>query len=202
MIEDASGEKPPEASSGPHLILSEEPMRFWIGSIVLALAVCGPVFAQQKPELDIAVYPGGEATMEINLTEEDLIPTLQAMLPLIKIGGAEDAISDEDIAAALRDVKRIEFLQLDIAKNPAGDAVADFYARKLPAGRWNRVFWLRSPSGIMALYVQGGGEKLYGFRVTQEKTDDRSIKRVQAFKTEGKIDYAKLIAIAAKVFLK
>ncbi len=111
-------------------------------------------------------------------------------------------INPDDIAAALKDVKRIEFLQLDIAKNPTGDAVADFYAKNLPAGQWNRVFWQRSPNAIMALYVQGGGEKIFGFRVTQEKADDKPIKRVQIIKTEGKIDYARLLAIAAKVFMR
>lgn len=177
-------------------------MRIWIAIAALAALACGPVAAQEKPEMDIAVYPGGEATMEINLTQEDIVPTLQAMLPLLRIGGAENAVDPEDIAAVLRDVKRIEFLQVDIAKNPPGDAVADFYARNLPVGRWNRVFWQRSPAGILALYVQSGGEKLYGFRVTQQKADDKIIKRVQAFKTEGKIDYAKLIATAAKVLMK
>lgn len=175
-------------------------MRTWISAVVIVLLASGASFAQEKPEIDIAVYPGGEATMEINLTQEDLVPTLQAMLPLIKIG-AEGAIDPDDIAAALSDVRRIEFLQIDIVRNPTGDAVADFYARNLPAGKWNRVFRQRSPSGIIALYVQGGGEKLYGFRVTQEKAGDKPIKRVQVFKTEGKFDYARLLRIAAKMYL-
>jgi len=177
-------------------------MRIWIAVVALALLVGASVVAQDKPAMDIAIYPGGEATMEIDLSQDDLLPTLQAMLPMIKMGGPEGSINTDDIAAALKDVKRIEFLQLDIAKNPTDAQVADFYSKNLPAGQWNRVFWQKSPQGTMALYVQGAGEKLYGFRVSQETSDSKPFKRVMILKTDGKIDYAKLLGIAAKVFMK
>lgn len=177
-------------------------MKIWIAVVVLALLVCGSVVAQEKPAMDIPIYPGGEATMEINLTQDDLLPTLQALLPMIKIGGPEGAINPDDLAAALKDVTRLEFLQLDMAKNPTDTQVADFYAKNLPAGQWNRVFWQKSAKGTVAVYVQGGGQKLYGFRVSQEMANDKPIKRVQIMKTEGKIDFAKLLAIASKVFMK
>jgi hypothetical protein len=175
-------------------------MRLRIALVVLALAVSAPVVAAEKPAMDIPVYPGGEANMEINLTSEDLLPTLEAMLPLLKIGGPEGAIDPNEIAAAFKDVRRIQFLQLDIAKNPTEAAVADYYAKNLPAGQWSRVFWQKAGSTSTAFYVQGAGEKLYGFRVTSEKADEKPIKRVQILKTEGKIDFAKLLVIAAKAF--
>ena len=177
-------------------------MRMRICVVALALLVCGSVTLAEKLAMDIAVYPGGEATMEINLTNDDLLPTLEAMLPLLKIGGPEGAIDPDQIGAALKDVQRIQFLQLDIAKNPAEAQVADYYAKNLPSGQWSRVFWQKAPSSTVAFYVQGGGEKLYGFRVTQENADDKPIKRVQILKTEGKIDFAKLLATAGKLFLK
>jgi len=177
-------------------------MRLRIALVVLALAVSASAIAAEKPAMDIPVYPGGEANMEINLTNEDLLPTLQAMLPLLKIGGPEGAIDPNEIGAALKDVQRIQFLQLDIVKNPTGAAVADYYAKNLPAGQWSRVFWQKAGGGTVAVYVQGAGEKLYGFRVTSEKADDKPIKRVQILKTEGKIDFAKLLTVAGKAFIK
>jgi len=171
--------------------------------IVLALLalLCGSVVAAQAPAMDIPIYPGGESTMEINLTNEDLLPTLRAILPMVKMGGL-DKINPDDIAVALKDVKRIEMLQLDIKKTATEAAVVDFYAKKLPAGDWNKVFWQKAgKQGTLVIFVQGLGEKLYGFRVQSAIADEKPIKRVQIVKTEGKIDYVKLLTVAAKMYM-
>ncbi len=177
-------------------------MKTWISVIAFMLLACGTIGAAEKPAMDIPTYPGGEATMEINLTQEDLLPTLQALLPMVKIGGPAGAINPEDIAAALKDVTRLEFLQIDIAKNPAETQVADYYANNLPSGQWSRVFWQKSDKGNIAVYAQGKGEGLYGFRVSSKMDGDKPIKCVQIIKTEGKIDFAKLLSIASKIFVK
>lgn len=175
-------------------------MRTRFALIAFALLLCTSVIAAEKPAIDIPVYPGGEATMEINLTSEDLLPTLQAMLPMIA-GKLADQINPDDLTGALKDVKQIEMLQIDIAKTATETEVADYYAKNVPAGQWSRVFWQKSPKmGTMAFYVQGGGEKLYGFRVQQAMSDDKPVKRVQVVKTNGKIDFVKLLTIAAKLF--
>lgn len=176
-------------------------MKLRIVLVALFLFACMSAFAAEKPPMDIPVYPGGETSMEINLTSEDLLPTLQAMLPMVKLGGVTDKISPEDLAGILKDVKRVQVLQLDVAKPATDTDVAGYYAKNLPGGEWNRVFWQKSPKlGTVALYVQGAGEKLYAFQVQQVKVDDKPVKRVLIVKTEGKIDFAKLLAVAMKAF--
>lgn len=177
-------------------------MRTCFAVIVIALLMCTCVLAAEKPAMDIAIYPGGEATMEINLTNDDLLPTLKAMLPMMA-GKMADKINFDDLAAALKDVKRVEVLQVDIKKKATDAEIADFYAKNVPAGDWNRVFWQsQSNTGTMAFYIQGVGEKLYGFRVASAVVDEKPIKRVLIIRTEGKIDFAKALAIAGKVFMK
>lgn len=176
-------------------------MRTRLIVVALILAICGSVIAAEKPAIDIPVYPGGETTMEINLTQEDLLPTLKSILPLMNIPGI-DKVDMNDLDVALKDVTRVEMLQVDVRKNVTEAQISDFYAKKGPAGKWNRVFWQRrGTDGSMALYVQGMGEKLYGFYIKSIVEDEKPVKRVQIIKTEGKIDYAKLLSIAAKMYM-
>lgn len=169
--------------------------------IALLVLLCASVVAAEAPPMDIPVYPGGESTMEINLTNEDLLPTLKAILPMVKMAGM-DKLNPDDLAAAFKDVKRIQMLQLDIKKTATEADIADFYAKKLPAGDWNKVFWQKTAKqGTLVLFVQGMGEKLYGFRVQSAMSDEKPIKRVQIVKTEGKIDYVKLLTVAAKMYM-
>lgn len=176
-------------------------MRTRFIAVAFLLLLCGAVLAAEKPPMDIPVYPGGESTMEINLTNDDLLPTLKAVLPLINMPGI-DKLNLDDLGVALKDVKRIELLQVDIKKTATESDVADFYAKKIPSGAWNRVFWQRvGKQGTLALYVQGQGEKLYGFRVQSVVEDEKPVKKVQIVKTEGKIDYAKLMVVAAKMYM-
>ena len=176
-------------------------MRTRFAVIVITLLMCASSIAAEKPAMDVPIYPGGEATMEVNLTSEDLLPTLKAMLPMMA-GKMADKINFDDLDAALKDVKQVEVLQLDIKKDATDAQIADYYAKNVPAGEWNRVFWQKLPNaGTMAFYVQGGGEKLYGFRVQSAVVDEKQIKRVQILKTDGKIDFVKALQIAMKVFM-
>ncbi len=156
----------------------------------------------EKPAMDIPVYPGGEATMEVNLSNEDILPMLKAMLPLLgpKFASLTDSISPEDLAAVFKDVRRIQFLQVDVAKPGAADKdVADYYAKNLPKGNWNRVFWQSgTPMGTVAIYAAPGAEMLYAFRVRTVKQEDATFRQAQVLKTEGQVDYMKLLTIAAK----
>lgn len=172
-------------------------MRKTIAILALALLICGSAIAADKPQVDIPFFPGGESTMEINLTKDDLLPTLQAMLQMMG-GNVADKIDFNEVAVALKDVQRVQYLQLDLTKPTTVAAVADFYTKKMPAGDWNRVFWQKSSTGTTALYVQDQGAKLYGYRLADAKVDGKIIKQVTIFKTDGKIDFAKIAAIAVK----
>ena len=179
-------------------------MKIRFAFIALVLLICLSANAAEKPPMDIPIYTGGEATMEINLTDEDLLPVLQAMLPMMtqKMGPAGEKINFDEIAAALKDLKRLQVLQIDISKTATENDIAGFYAKNLPSGEWIRIFWQKLPKvGTVAFFVQGGGEKLYGFRVQQVMVDEKPIKRVQVVKTEGKIDFTKLLTIALKIYV-
>lgn len=168
---------------------------------LLLTLICAAAALAEAPPMDIPIYAGGEATMEINLTNEDLLPTLQAILPMVKLPGMEK-VDPNEIAAAFKDVQRIQMLQLEVAKQSTEEQIADFYGKKLPAGKWNKVFWQKiGKSGTLVLFVEGMGEKLYGFRVQSAMADDKPIKRVQILKAEGKLDYVKLLTVAAKMYM-
>lgn len=161
-----------------------------------------PAIAQDKPAIDIPVYPGGETAMEVNLSNEDILPTMKAMLPMLSgnLGSIAQKLDVNELAAVLKDVKRIEVLQIDINKGNATQAdVAAYYGKNLPAGNWNKVFWQNTPKmGTIAVYALGAGDSLYGFRVQTLKVDGKPAKQVMAVKIEGKIDFAKLLTIAQK----
>ena len=182
-------------------------MRKHIALIAIAvLIVGGAAFAEEKSAMDLPVYPGGEATMEINMGNQDILPMLKAMLPMLsgKLGKMGAKINPEDLAAALKDVKQIELLQVDVAKPEVTENdVAGFYAKNLPAGNWTRIFWQSlQKSGTVAIYSQSGGDGLYGFRVQSTVVDSKPVRRVLALKTQGKIDYVKLLEMAGKLMAR
>jgi hypothetical protein len=153
--------------------------------------------------MDLPVYPGGSSTMEINMTSEEILTMLQAMIPLAgeKLGKLGEAVNPESMADILKDVKRIEYLQVNIpTPGVKEDQIAAFYVKKLPPGRWSRVLWLAdNPSGAIALYSQPNTEQLYGFRVTSVKSEGKTTRRADILKIEGRIDYTKALKLAAAI---
>ena len=158
---------------------------------------------EEKPPMDLPVYPGGSSTMEINMTSEEILTMLQAMIPLAgeKFGKLGEAVNPESIADILKDVKRIEYLQVDVSQpGVKEDQIAAFYVKKLPPGRWSRVLWLAGgQSGAVALYSQPNTEQLYGFRVASVNLEGKTIRRADVLKIEGRIDYVKALKMAAAV---
>ena len=172
---------------------------------VLLMLVCSIAVAEEeKLPMDLPIYPSGESTMEMNITSADILPMLSAMLPLAArgMGKLAEAISPEEVASILADVRRIQVLQLDVPKPKVTEAqIASYYAANLPQGRWSRVFWQTdSPKGTMALYSQKDTEQLFGFHISSVQAEGKQIERVEVVKIEGKIDYAKIITMAAKLF--
>lgn len=173
--------------------------------VVFVLALFAPAFAEEqaKPPMDLPVYTGGETSMEINMSNEDILPMVQALMPLAarKFGDKLDKINSEDLTAIFKNVKRIEVLQLDVDKPKVAESdITKFYSQKLPKGNWTRVFWQSAkPIGTIAVYTQGTGDAIYAFKVSSVKVDDKTVKRVIVAKMEGKIDIAQLVTLAAKV---
>lgn len=168
-------------------------------AVIAILFLCASLVTAEET-IALPIYPGGESTMEISLTDADLLPTLKAMLPMMKLGGLEK-IDPNDLEAALKDVKLVEVQQVEV-RTPASEMqIADFYTQKAPAGVWNQVFRQSTSKGSMALFVQGAGEKLYGYRVQPAVEDNKPVKKAIIFRTEGKIDYVKALTIAGKMLL-
>ena len=86
-------------------------------------------------------------------------------------------------------------------KKATEQEITDFYTKNLPKGNWSRVMWQCSDSrGTVAVYATQGFENLYGFRITKKVIDDKPTREVMIAKIEGKVDIAKLAALAGKVF--
>ena len=173
--------------------------------VVLLMLVCSIAVAEEeKPPMDLPIYPGGESTMEMNITNADILPMLNAMIPLAGAGMGKmaEAVVPEEAASIFAEVRRIQALQLNVPKPKVTEAqIASYYAANLPRGKWSRVFWQTdSPTGTVALYSQKDTEQLFGFHISSVKAEEKQIKRVDVVKIEGKIDYAKIIAMAAKLF--
>ena len=58
-------------------------MKVYIFPVILVLLIGGSAFAADKPAIDLPVYTGGETVMEINLTNDDLLPMIKATLPML-----------------------------------------------------------------------------------------------------------------------
>lgn len=172
--------------------------------LALALAVAGPVLAQEKPPMDLPIYDGAETTLELNLTNEDFIPILEAALPMLgkRFGKLTEKIDVNDVASILKDMKRFEFVQLEIARPAVKCAdVVRFYSEHLPAGKWNRaLFQSAEPVGTVAVYTQDSLEGIYIYRVWSTSENGKTTTRAMVARTEGKIDFVKLVSLAGKVF--
>lgn len=170
-------------------------------SICTLTAVC--CLAQdEKPPMDLPVYPGGSTTMEINMTSEELLSIFQAMAPTLteRFGPFGEAISMEDLADIVKNVKRIEFLQIEIGKpSVTHQQIADFYSKKLPSGQWSRVALMSDEASTTAVYAQPGVEQIYGFRTASLQREGKKIQRIQVGKIEGKIDFVRAFKLIGKL---
>jgi hypothetical protein len=168
-------------------------------TLLLASAVC----AAEKPPIDISIYPGGQSTLEINLTNDEFMPMLDMFLPMVteKLGKFADKIKPDDIASLLRDLKRVEFVQVDVSKaNVTELEIAAYYSKCLPPGKWNRLFWQTADKlGTVGLYSLDGFTGLYGFRVSKEQIEGKTVYRAMVGKIEGTIDFIKLLNMASKM---
>lgn len=167
------------------------------------LAMSVSALAQDdRPPMDLPIYPGSETAMEINMTSEDILPMVKAMIPLFgdRLGKLGEKISADDIGSVLKDITRIQVLQLDVAKAGVNESdVVAYYTKNMPSGKWSRLFYQSvRPAGTVALFSQNGAGTLYGFRVRTVTVDDKPIKRIEIAKTEGKIDFVKLLTLAGK----
>lgn len=169
---------------------------------VLVLQGVSAYAEDEKPPMDIAIFPGAEVTMEMNLTSEDIMPMLQAMLPLMgdSYGGLAKAVSPDEIAGLLKDIRRVEALQVEVRKSSVTlDEIASFYGKNLPEGQWRRVFYSSDGKSGLAIYADPASQSYYGFRTRSKADGSKTIKEALAAKVVGSIDLRQVLALAAKL---
>lgn len=158
--------------------------------------------AQEKPPISIPVYPGAQAVMEVNMTNEELL----SLLPVFASGAAKqlEGISEEDISSVLKDVKQVEYMQMECSKKGISIAkLTAFYNQKIPDGKWNRVFYSKAADGqVVAVYAQENVNELYGYRMRAVKIDGKMVNKMDVARITGKIDFEKLLSIAGPLIAK
>jgi hypothetical protein len=171
--------------------------------IILLIAAAPALAKDQKPAMDLPVYPGSETTMEVDLSAEDIPPMLQAAIPMLAGSkpGLAELLKPDELTEILKDVKRVEFLQLETkSKNTTLQQITDYYAKNLPAGKWSRVYFTSVSGSTTAVYANPDQQTYFGVRAQTRSVDGRQVKQINVAKLVGKIDFARLIDIAAKAF--
>lgn len=170
-------------------------------SIVLCM-LAAVAMAQEKPPVSIPVYPGVQVNMEINMNNEDLA----TLLPMFMSGAGDiaEGISEDDIADMLKNITRVEYLQMESSK-PGVDLskLVSFYNKNIPAGNWHKVFYMKSKDGqVVSVYAQSDMAELFGYRMQTVKVDGKTVNKMDVARIEGKIDFQKLITIAGPMLAK
>lgn len=171
---------------------------------VLLVIIAAPAFAEDEASpMDIVAYPGSEIAMEVNMSNEDILPMLQALLPLLGAGKPElsQALNPEEISLILRDVRSVQYLQLEVRQGKSGiGQIADFYSTKLPGGGWSKVFYKASPDTVMAIYADPKAQAYYGFRARGITVDGKRMNQVDVARLAGRVDLVGLVKVAMRFF--
>lgn len=172
--------------------------------LVITLLISSIAFAQDSPQTSIPVYTGSEVGMEVSLSKDDIVPTLQSMLPLLlsNMGKAGELISVDEIVSIFSNVKKMEYLQMENSKRGISDnAIINFYSSKLPEGNWRMVFKKTTPEdGTISFFSQANLSGLYGYRIRSFKNDEgQNSKKIEIVSIDGPLDFSKLMPIALKL---
>ncbi len=179
-------------------------MKFLVIMLLAAMILLSAsAFAEEaKPKVEVPLYPGAEATLELGLAGSDVVPTLNAMLPMLAMGMSKgaDLLDADTISGIFRDVTRIDVLTLTASKAKDTElSVADFYSKKLPTGSWAKVFSTKdAANGTIRVYSKSAGDGLYAFRVRRLVENGKIANKAEIAKIEGKMDYLRLIDLFMK----
>ena len=184
---------------------------------VLAVSVL-PALAANEPAAPLPVYPGGKLTLELNLTERDLLPMVRNLIVMLpgllgatsgekertasgdqKPGGAaatavKDALGEGSVVAKLQKVmaglRQVSVLCYEVPPAAEANRIADFYMEKLGLTKgWQSAVRLEQPRSSFRLYTRPDLEGMFGLLVKDS--------RVTAFRTVGKVDLTDLGELVA-----
>lgn len=169
--------------------------------IVLALCFCVATFAEDTAPISIPAYPGAEVGMEASMNNEDLMSVLPFLLA--GAGAKLGNISEEDVSDLMKDVKQVEYLQMEYSKKDPQSKLISFYQKNIPSGTWNRVFYMKTKDGqLITVYSKANMEELYGYRFRTVKVDGKLVSKIDVARITGKLDFQKLISIATPMLSK
>lgn len=180
--------------------------------LLAALSAAVPLYAQQAAP-PIPPYPGSKAEFELNLTQQDFLPVIRQWITLAPgalagflsqsgpVQGMDQNASNEiaqvmkDVATELQSVlaglNQVSVLAYRRPEQAGAEQITDFYMRELALGQdWLRPFAVDRPEGSAKVFVKPDLAAMIGIGVSSEY--------VAVARTEGKIDFTALGAMAAK----
>ncbi len=151
--------------------------------------------------LEIPVYPGGQRTLELRLTERDFLPWVRAFfVSLAEVAKAKGMkVSPEEVEEAVSKLKEVKAEGFAYPREYAR-TLLEFYGQKFPSKEgWRTIVWLLLPDNSFALLVKVRGEmeELFAFGAKGEKL----ITHALVVRTEGLPDVGVLLRLLPLVLL-
>jgi len=195
-------------------------LRYFSCLVVLCCAIAAVPVSCWAESAALPVYPGSEVELELNLTQNDFLPVIKQWIGLApamlagalsqgtvngpdRSGDSGDGAAVNPLAGLMTEemVKEIQEVMAGLEqvsviayKHPKGatpDRIADMYMQKLGLSKgWQQTLRVSQKEAAVRLYVKPDLSAMFGTVVSDG--------RVAALRTDGKVDFAKLGALAAK----
>jgi hypothetical protein len=183
-------------------------------AVVLVIISSAPLLAadQPNPRPVIPIYPGGQVSFDLSMTNRLLIMAIQAGSQAIRnknqsnansaktdqvsnSAGAAEFLNDTTVSMllnAIKDLKWISIVDYQIPSGTSGTTIANFYAGKFgTANGWSPLFVLDLQGVTLRAYSQPNFAAIFALVVYKS---DAIVVR-----TQGKIDVASLEGLAMTV---
>lgn len=188
-------------------------MRLQLALLTLIPILVGPAFTLPTDLRDtiLPIYPGAQVFLEINLSEEDLLPAVKQLLVFLpsalrvinsnhvesgtheaqppKSPSAEQDIDlnvlANDIKDMVKDLDRVSVVIYQLSSTAPMEELPDFYMQKLGLTKgWTSIIRIQDSNQIFRMYSKPGMEGIFVLSVRHPT--------VIAMQTHGKLDVAKL----------
>lgn len=191
-------------------------MRLQLALLTLILILAGPVFTLPTDgcSTTLPIYPGAKVFLEINLSQEDLLPAVKQLLVVIPsaLRGINSSHTEsgagqtqpqkppstelgidlctlandiDDIKDAMKDLDRVSVVVYQLPSTTAIEKLPDFYMQKLGLTKgWTSIVRIQDSNQVFRMYSKPGMEGIFVLSVRYPT--------VVAMQTHGKLDVAKL----------
>ncbi|MCL6629158.1 MAG: hypothetical protein K6U00_06125 [Armatimonadetes bacterium] len=188
-------------------------MRVRLALITLIPILAGPVFTLPTDGCGttLPIYPGAKVFLEINLSQEDLLPAVKQLLVVIPSAlrginsshtesgagetqsqkspfterGIDLGVLANDIKDVIKDLDRVSVVVYQLPSTTAMEKLPDFYMQKLGLTKgWTSIVRIQDSNQVFRMYSKPGMEGIFVLSVRYPT--------VVAMQTHGKLDVAKL----------